>query len=183
MAQPASLESLSSGKRTATFEQPYEMLEACHERVHRMLALLRRLVEHLPLHGADAQAQQAARDIMRYFDQAAPQHHKDEELHVFPPLLAQGVPRTVEAVRRLQADHEQMESRWPAARRVLDAIAQGTLAGLTEADEAALEAFAGLYADHIVAEEQLVYPAALAIASAQDIQAMGQEMAQRRGVR
>ena len=40
MAQPASLESLTSGKRSATFEQPYEMMEACHERVHRMLALL-----------------------------------------------------------------------------------------------------------------------------------------------
>ena len=82
MAQPASLESLTSGKRSTTFEQPYEMMEACHERVHRMLALLERLREHLPLHGADAQAQQAARDIMRYFDQAAPQHHTDEELQL-----------------------------------------------------------------------------------------------------
>lgn len=183
MPQPASLASLSSGKRSATFEQPYEMLEACHERVHRMLALLQRLREHLAEHGADTQAQQAARDVMRYFDQAAPQHHQDEELHVFPPLLAQGVPQTVEVVHRLQADHVQMESRWPAARRALDAIAQGTLAGLAEADEAALESFAGLYADHIAAEEQMVYPAAQAIASEDDIKAMGQEMAQRRGVR
>lgn len=183
MAHPASLESLASGKRSASFEQPYKMLEACHERVHRMLALLQRLAEHLPLHGADAQAQQAARDVMRYFDQAAPQHHTDEELHVFPPLLAQGVPQTVEVVHRLQADHVQMERGWPAARRVLDAIAQGSLGKLTEADEAALESFASLYSDHIVAEEQIVYPAARAIASDDAIKAMGQEMAQRRGGR
>lgn len=183
MAQPASLESLSPGKRSATFEQPYEMLEACHERVHRMLALLARLREHLPLHGADAQAQQAARDIMRYFDQAAPQHHTDEELHVFPPLLAQGVPQTVDVVHRLQADHVQMEKRWPAARHVLDEIAHGRLGRLTTRDEADLDAFAGLYAEHIAAEEQTVYPAARAIAGAADIQAMGQEMAARRGAR
>jgi hemerythrin-like domain-containing protein len=183
MAQPASLESLTSAKRSATFEQPYEMLEACHERLHRVLALLQRLREHLPQHGADTQAQQAARDVMRYFDQAAPQHHTDEELHVFPPLLTQGVPQTVDVVHRLQADHVQMESLWPAARRVLDAISQGALAQLTPGDDAALDAFASLHADHIAAEEQLVYPAARAIASDEAISAMGQEMMQRRGAR
>ena len=70
----------------AGFDEPFEMLAACHERVQRMLRLLRRLAAHLGEHGADAQAAQAAVDVMRYFDEAAPRHHDDEELHVLPRL-------------------------------------------------------------------------------------------------
>ena len=181
MNQPIRMASLMAGP-AASFEQPFEMLEACHERVARMLALLQRLREHLPGHGADANARQAARDVMRYFDQAAPQHHRDEELHVFPPLLAQGDPATLELVQRLQQDHVQMESRWGNARAVLDAVATGALQSLSPADEAALDAFAGLYDDHIRAEEDLAYPAAATLLDATALAAMGQEMMRRRGV-
>ena len=54
------------------FEQPFAMLEACHERVQRTLALLQRLRAHVLEYGADVPAQQAARDVLRYFDIAAP---------------------------------------------------------------------------------------------------------------
>ncbi len=105
MNQPIRLSSLTAAP-AAGFEQPFEMLEACHERVQRMLALLGRLREHLASHGADEQARQAARDVMRYFDQAAPEHHRDEELHVFPPLLAQNDPKVAAVVVRLQQDQD-----------------------------------------------------------------------------
>lgn len=75
---------------SAGFNEPFEMLDACHERVGRMLALLQRLREHLEGGRADEPARQAARDVMRYFDLAAPHHHQDEETHVFPALLASG---------------------------------------------------------------------------------------------
>ena len=70
------------------FEAPFEMLEACHERVQRMLDLLTRLRNHVAKNGCDVQANDAAVDVMRYFDLAAPLHHQDEELHVFPAVLA-----------------------------------------------------------------------------------------------
>ena len=38
------------------FEQPFEMLEACHERVHRSLELLRRIVAHIEAKGHDEQS-------------------------------------------------------------------------------------------------------------------------------
>src|ERR1700748_365943 len=70
-----------------SFEEPFEMLHACHQRMERMLALLRKLRSHMRASGADEEVRQAARDVMRYFDKAAPQHHRDEELHVFPTLV------------------------------------------------------------------------------------------------
>lgn len=164
------------------FEQPFEMLEACHERVQRMLALLSRLRRHVATHGADDQARQAARDVMRYFDQAAPEHHRDEELHVFPPLLAQGEPQTVALVTRLQQDHLQMESRWASARVILAALSDGARVALTADDEAILDSFAGLYAGHIEAEEQVAYPAAAVLVAGEPLLAMSRDMMARRGV-
>jgi hemerythrin-like domain-containing protein len=182
MSQPIRLSSLLPGP-AAGYEQPFEMLEACHERVHRMLELLARLRDHLARHGADQRARDAARDVMRYFDQAAPHHHRDEELHVFPALLSQGEPGTVALVRRLQQDHVNMEARWQDARGVLAAIQSGELQALRPADEAALDAFAGLYDGHIEAEEGIVYPAAVELLDEPAQRAMGEEMMRRRGVK
>jgi hemerythrin-like domain-containing protein len=182
MSQPIRLSSLVSAPGSG-FDKPFEMLHACHERLERMLALLWRLRRHLHDHGADEQARQAAGDVMRYFDQAAPQHHRDEERHVFPPLLAQADPATVAVVLRLQQEHLQMESRWAAARVLLSAIAQGELQTLVQRDEAVLDSFAALYAGHIEAEEQIAYPAALAMLEEPTQREMGREMAQRRGVK
>ena len=182
MSQPIRMSSLVSAP-AAGFEQPFEMLEACHERVNRMLKLQERLRGHLPGHGADADARQAAADVMRYFDLAAPHHHRDEELHVFPPLLAGGDGETIALVTRLRQDHLQMESRWVGARAVLAAIAAGDLHALAPEHDAALDAFASLYAGHIEAEEKLAYPAARKLLDEPAIAAMSAEMMKRRGVR
>lgn len=181
MTQPVRLAALTASP-AAGYEAPFEMLQACHERVERMLRLLARLREHVAARGADDQARQAARDVMRYFDLAAPQHHLDEERHVFPPLLARGEPGIVALVRRLQDDHAQMEARWAAARAVLDALAQGALAALTPPQEALLEAFAGLYADHIRAEDGIAYPQAQRLLDEPALSRMAQDMMARRGV-
>jgi hemerythrin-like domain-containing protein len=181
VSQPIRLQSLVAAP-AAGFEQPFEMLEACHERIARMLALLARLRAHVREHGADVQAQQAARDVMRYFDVAAPHHHRDEELHVFPRLLQEAAPEVVEIVERLQRDHAQMEQRWAAARGVLDRLGRGELARWSAADDETLDSFAGLYADHIAAEERVAYPEARALMDESDIAQAGQEMMRRRGV-
>ena len=166
----------------AGFEQPFEMLEACHERVHRMLDLLARLRTHLAAHGADEQARQAARDVMRYFDMAAPEHHRDEELHVFPALVAAGDAALRAIVARLRDDHLQMESRWKAARDVLSAVADGTRTQLSPDDDAQLDGFAGIYAGHIRTEEEVAYPAALPLLAGEPLTAMARDMMARRGL-
>lgn len=169
----------------AGFEAPFEMLAACHERVERMLALLARVQEHLLESGCDESARRAASDVMRYFDLAAPLHHQDEEIHVFPPLLAGPDAGLRSLVQRLLQDHRVMEVAWPAARRVLAAVADGQATGWTALQPeqtAALEAFAALYQRHLADEDGLAYPAAQAVLGAQALQAMCRDMMQRRGV-
>lgn len=163
------------------FEQPFAMLEACHERVLRTLALLDRLRAHVRAQGVDDDARQAARDVLRYFDMAAPLHHEDEELHVFPLLLAQATPALKALVLRLQQDHVAMTADWAAARVGLLALVEGGAPGFTPQDEAALDRFSGRYGAHIEAEEGAAYPAAAALLPPASLVAMGREMATRRG--
>lgn len=169
------------------FEAPFDMLSACHERVERMLVLIVRLQTRLQEQGLDDQVRQAARDVMRYFDLAAPLHHEDEERHVFPPLMC-GADAAVKAlVLRLIQDHRQMEIAWQGARAVLNALAEHNGAQpfeeLTVWQKVALNDFARLYRQHLDDEDKVAYPAARDLLSPGALEAMSQDMMKRRGVK
>ena len=165
----------------AGFDQPFEMLGACHGRVGRTRRLLQKHVDHVEKNGCDDQARSAANDVLRYFDIAAPMHHDDEELHVFPLLLAQGDAALSAQVRRMQADHVQMTKLWGALRTLLLAVSG---AGDSQLNIAQLrqraQAFCDVYASHIETEEQVLFPAAERLKSEDEIQRMGNDMRMRR---
>lgn len=177
----------------AGYDQPFEMLQACHERVERSLGLLQRLLAHLQARGflADDQARDAARDVMRYFDRAAPEHHADEERHVFPLARTLREPAVDAAIARLQQDHLVFHERWLRVREGLTQVTQAAGRPALGPHEAAsfaahVEAFAGGYPAHIATEHETVFPAAeralSALASAERrLREMGDEMAGRRG--
>lgn len=162
----------------AGFDQPFEMLTACHERVQRSLGLLGRIVEHIDTHGHDAQSRVACADVQRYFDLAGPHHHEDEERHVFPVLRASGRPELEALAERLHADHLRMAEAWVGMRAALAAIERGHWPAGAAFD--AVAPFAAAYRTHIEAENTLAYPHAAAdiVGAARD--AMGKEMASRR---
>jgi len=168
------------------FDSPFEMLEACHERVQRTLKLLVRLQAHVQTHGCDEQARQAAQDVMRYFDLAAPLHHEDEELHVFPAVLAAGDGALASAVKQLIQQHREMEMHWGALRKVLENIMSCEAPSLTpfgalQAD--AVAAYVALYDAHIRLEEDVVYPAAGSFLDLVKKNSMGVDMKIRRGAK
>lgn len=156
------------------FDQPFEMLLACHERVQRSLDLLLRLQAHVAAQGADEQARDAARDVLRYFDLASPKHHEDEERHVLPRLRAAGLGALAD---RLAAEHAEMGRQWAALRTALAALRDGSGEAL---DAAACRAYAALYAGHMAAEEGEAFPAAARHLDAVTLADMGAEMAARR---
>lgn len=166
------------------FEAPFEMLDACHERVERMLRLLGKIREHVQTHGADPQARDAARDVMRYFDQAGPHHHEDEERHVFPPLLAQRDPAVLAVVIRLKQDHREMAVQWAQVRAALSGLvaAGEDWAGFSAEDLQRFDAYDALYRRHLVDENGVVYPAARRLIRGETLQAMSADMMARRGV-
>ncbi|HEY9097055.1 MAG TPA: hemerythrin domain-containing protein [Hydrogenophaga sp.] len=171
----------------AGFEEPFDMLNACHERVERMLRLIIRLQEHLHTNGLDDQVRQAARDVMRYFDIAAPLHHQDEERHVFPPLMCGADAEVKALVLRLIQDHRQMEVAWQGARAVLLSLAEDDarvpFVGLSVWQKVALNDFARLYRQHLDDEERVAYPVARDLLTPGALTAMSEDMMARRGVK
>jgi hemerythrin-like domain-containing protein len=130
-------------------------------------------------------ARQAARDVLRYFDLAAPAHHEDEERHVLPLLRASGAGAANAALaERLHADHEAMAAAWAQARGGLATLAEGQpwTAENAERHFAHWRAFAALYDSHLEAEDRVAFPFAAANTDAAARREMGREMSQRRGV-
>ncbi len=169
------------GSPAVGFEQPFEMLVACHERVRRSLALLQRLIDHVASQGHDAQSRAAAGDVLRYFDLAAPLHHQDEELHVFPMLPADGDAALAAAVAGLRRDHARMEALWAGLRTTLGAWSRADAAGgVDPALRQQVADFVGLYGAHIEVEEGRVFPAARARMEAPRLAAMSADMQRRR---
>ena len=162
----------------AGFDQPFELLAGCHDRVRRTLSRLQRLVEHVARHGADTVARDAARDVLRYFDIAAPAHHEDEERHVLPLLDASADPALAAAARRLRSDHATIRAAWQNLRPVLLQVAEG-VGDQGGALAAAAQAFVEAHDGHLELEDELVFPAAARLHP--DPAAMGREMARRRG--
>ncbi|MDO9315730.1 MAG: hemerythrin domain-containing protein [Burkholderiaceae bacterium] len=165
------------------FEQPFEMLLACHERVRRSLALLGRLVRHVGDHGHDEQSRSAASDVLRYFDLAAPLHHDDEEQHVFPILAGSGDADLAAAVAGLHSDHLRMSALWAGLRVTLEAWSGAGAAGAGAG--ALLDQIADfdhLYAAHLATEEGVVFPAARARMDDQRLAVMSADMQRRRAV-
>lgn len=161
-----------------TFEQPLDMLQACHQRVLRMCTLLEKLVAHASTAGADSQARQAAADIQRYFDLAGPHHHEDEERHLFPRMLASGDDRQIALAQKLHGQHVAMAALWQTLRSELEQMQAGEAQALLQSQ--AVAPFLASYRDHIACEEDEAYPLVFDGVDAGEQKAMGEEMAQRR---
>lgn len=167
----------------ASTEAPLEMLAACHIRIEHQCNTLQRLAEHLPGHGSDEQARQAATNIMRYFDTAAVDHHADEEDDLFPALLesvAGSDPVCIKAlIDRLCHEHRQLEAAWRRLRKTLVQIAAGENAMLSGQE---VDDFVNLYTGHIRCEEDELLPMAQRLLGQHHIEQIGQAMRIRRGI-
>jgi len=166
----------------ADFDHPLEMLEACHDRIEDRLQVLQRLLEHLPQYGCDEQAQQAAANVMRYFDTAGAHHHEDEEKDLFPRLAGHAAadPPLRALIEALRDDHRIMREAWQALRQPLEGVCEGRCERI-EAE--AVHRFSTLYRAHIEREETELLPRAERLLPAEEIAALGAAMAGRRGVR
>lgn len=165
----------------ADFDHPLDMLDACHQRIRRHCALMERLGAHLQSRGIDAEACDAARTVIRYFDRAGPDHHRDEEEDLFPALerLSTGTARAAvdTLLALLRRDHGELERHWAEMRAPLHELTEGRDAVL---DRVAVAAFSATYERHIQLEERRLLPLARTVLGPGEITRLGASMARRR---
>lgn len=167
------------GKTAPGFDAPIDVLEACHLRIAAQCNTLEKLLAHLPVHGADGQAQQAARAVLRYFDVAAVHHHDDEERNLFPLLEAAHAPGACDLIEMLTLEHDAQALLWRSLRTQLAAIETGTS---TVLDVAQTSRFIEANRSHLAFENTHVLPLARAVLDAAALQRLGRAMAARRGL-
>ena len=163
-----------------SFDEPLEMLAACHERIEERLVLLERLTPHLETKGCDAEAQSAAHSVLRYFDTSGVYHHQDEDQDLFPLLrmraAARGRPEIAAAVDELEREHGSMDSQWRRLRQRLLAITEGE----PRLDSEEVARFAWLYRRHMEREMAALHPFAREALDAAELASLGERMAARR---
>jgi hemerythrin-like domain-containing protein len=164
----------------AALADGFDVLDACHRQMLFKLGKLSALIARLGTFGADAEARAMANDIVAFFSTTVRQHHEDEERHVFPNLIARGDAATIQAVLRLQQDHDWLEEDWMELSPHLAAVGAGQ--GWYDLDvlREGAAVFTALLHDHIALEESCIYPQAREAVGAGERHAMGREMAARR---
>lgn len=142
---------LNSSQKTVTWHEPIEMLYACHSKVRRFCEQLTQLPEYIKQHGNNSIAQTTAKQILTYFNQAAPLHHDDEEQNFFP-LLVQYVPHAQATIDKLMRQHQNLHKNWCEMSDELTILLSGSSATLNNETVAK---FVSAYMQHIDLEEPL----------------------------
>jgi pyridoxamine 5'-phosphate oxidase len=165
------------------FDQPVAVLKHCHGRIRKQLSTLENLLTHLPQHGADEQARQAAQAVLKYFDKAAHLHHDDEEQDLIPMLraVAQGEDAaTLQALApTILQDHKDMDAMWQDLHEQLTAIADGSG---TQLSASTVQRFSQRYLSHMEREESTMAPMAMRLFSPEQMAQLGQAMRRRRDI-
>jgi pyridoxamine 5'-phosphate oxidase len=165
------------------FDQPVAVLKHCHGRIRQQLATLEKLLAHLPEHGADEQARQAATAILKYFDKAAHLHHEDEEQDLLPMLLAVAKGEDAATLQALVPvilqEHKDMDAMWQDLHEQLTGIADGSG---TQLSASIVRRFVQSYHGHMEREEGIVAPMALRLFGPDQMARLGGAMRQRRGL-
>lgn len=174
-------------QRESDFTDPIGMLGDCHRRIERFLNVLVSVAEQVRGEALNDGQRGALDTALRYFREAAPKHTADEEESLFPRL------RRIENadVLALLARIESLEEEHVCADRShgeVDSLGQLWLRDGRLPPEQALRLLTlviqlrDLYRHHIATEDNVVFPAAAAALSGSERQAIGSEMASRRGV-
>jgi hemerythrin-like domain-containing protein len=170
------------------FDEPLGLLSDCHRRIEWFLGALLAVSRQDRGRPLTDSGRRALEQALSYFATAAPRHTADEEDSLFPLLRASPsdeAATVVSVVERLEGDHRRVEAGHALVHRLASRwIESGTLTN-AETNElvATLELLQQVYAGHIGVEDREVFPAASRLLSPAQLEEVGRQMAERRGVK
>jgi len=166
------------------FDQPLQLLSACHGRMIGMTDTLAKLPQYIAQHGVNDDVVLASTRVLKYFDTAGQHHHEDEEQDVFPLLraaaAAQGNLEIPALLDELLAQHIGMNAAWQTLRPHLCLLAEKQ--SVPESAYLAMQGFIDAYLRHIPLEEEKLLPYAATALDTNQLATIGKAMAARRGV-
>lgn len=138
-------------QKFASWNEPIEMLYACHGKVKRFCRQLTILPDYLAKNGCNQAVKNDVQQILNYFNQSAPLHHDDEEKDFFP-LLVKYVPESQKDINELERQHITLHDSWTKLSEQLQALLKDERENI---DVALINHFVSGYDKHIALEEPL----------------------------
>ncbi|QIM62952.1 hypothetical protein A1D29_06420 [Pasteurellaceae bacterium Orientalotternb1] len=166
-----------SPQQFVTWDEPIEMLYACHGKVKSFCRQLQILPDYIEQNGCNEAVKNDVKQILNYFNQSAPLHHDDEEKDFFPALIKQ-VPTAQADVDLLEQQHVTLHKNWDELSAQLVALLNGEQANV---DRELIKRFVSGYDSHIAIEEPLFELGREHLAES-ELQSIGKIMADRRKV-
>lgn len=160
-----------------TWDEPIDMLYACHGKVKNFCRQLQLLPNYLDKNGVNQAVKNDVQQILNYFNQSAPLHHDDEEKDFFPALIKQR-PEAQTDVDLLESQHIELHRNWDELSAQLVALLNGDI---QQIDRALIQRFVAGYDQHIAIEEPL-FELGREHLSQEELNSIGQIMADRRKV-
>lgn len=175
----------SEHKESVTFENPLELLLSCHEKILHFSSALSELSTTLKKEGWSDNITASAVQIRRYFNVASPEHHLDEEHHLFPAIIALDPElkktESIEIIQLLNSmikEHVESDALWETLDSMLEEKSHDydTLIKLSKRFKASMH-------EHARIENEQIFPYARARISPEDLKQIGLAIAQRRGIK
>lgn len=166
-----------SPQQFVTWDEPIEMLYACHGKVKNFCRQLQILPDYIEQNGCNEAVKNDVKQILNYFNQSAPLHHDDEEKDFFPALIKQ-VPTAQADVDLLEQQHVALHKNWDELSTQLVALLNGERENV---DRELIKRFVSGYDSHIAIEEPLFELGREHLAES-ELQSIGKMMADRRKV-
>lgn len=163
-------------------ETAFDALDVCHRNTALTLGRLAALITQLSRGEPDTAARELAHQILGHFNIEIREHHRDEELHVFPALAAKGDADLADTLARLRQDHAWIEQDWAELAPHLDAIANGQSWFDIDVLREGSGIFISLCHAHVALEESVIYPQARHVLSPEQLRTMRSEMVRRRRI-
>jgi len=165
------------------FDDPIGMLTDCHRRIERFLDILCIVAERARTRRLTGEERSAVQAALQYFHTGGERHTADEEESLFPRLRGNVTTGNLEALDRLQHDHQHASDLHESVDWLYTAWIS---AGILEPEEqerlsSQTRRLKQLYAEHIQVEEKIVFPHAMNTLDRETVAVIGQEFRNRRG--
>lgn len=174
----------SDNLKNVTYDQPIELLLSCHEKIMHFSSALLKLSIALKQDGWNDEITTSSDQIRRYFNIAAPEHHLDEEVHLFPAIIALDPEfeqaqstEILKVLHRLIQEHVESDLLW----ETLDTMLEEKSDDFILLEELAQE-FKNSMHEHALIENEEIFPYAQTHINTNELKKIGLAIAERRGI-
>lgn len=174
-----------SAAKSATFEQPIDLLLSCHEKIIHFSSALVKIVIAVQKEGWNEQYTNSVDQVRHYFNVASPAHHLDEEMHLFPAIIALDPElkkaHSIDMLTMINAmikEHVESDALWATLDKMLAERSDdfSTLKNLSRQFKSDMH-------EHAKIENEQIFPYAKAHISEADLKKIGLAIARRRGIK